>query len=304
MRQFVPVNDDSLSAYLAEVRRHPMLTAEEELDLSRRWRNEGDRDALRQLVGSHLRLVVRIARDNGGYGLPMGDLIAEGNVGLMQAAEKFDPERGFRFATYALWWVRASIRDYILRSWSLVRTGTTAAQKKLFFKLRRLKSSLGALEEGDMAPEIVAKIATELQVPEIEVIEMNRRLTQADRSLDAPVGGDGDDSWIDLLGDEREGQEGRFAESEEMEKRRALMHGALAELNERERHILVERKLKEEPMTLQELSEIYGVSRERVRQIEGNALRKLTKSMRAKALESGLEVGPAEELAALSLVAA
>ena len=304
MRNMVPVNDDSLSAYLAEVRRHPMLTAEEELDLARRWRDGKDREALSQLVGSHLRLVVRIARDNGGYGLPMADLIAEGNVGLMQAAEKFDPERGFRFATYALWWVRASIRDYILRSWSLVRTGTTAAQKKLFFKLRRLKSSLGALEEGDMSPELVAKIAEELQVPETEVVEMNRRLTQSDRSLDAPVGADGEDSWLDLLGDEREGQEGLFAESEEMDKRRALMHGALAELNERERHILVERKLKDEPMTLQELSEIYGVSRERVRQIEGNALRKLTKSMRARAAESGLDMGRLDESGSLALAAA
>ncbi len=280
-----------LDRYLSEVRSLPMLTLEEEQDLAHRWRDQRDEAALSRLVGSHLRLVVRIARGFGGYGLPLPDLIAEGNVGLMQAAQKFDPDRGFRFATYALWWIRAAVQEYVLRSWSIVRGVTTASQKKLFFNLRRLKNRLRAYEEGDLSPEVVRDIARELAVPEADVVEMNRRMTGFDRSLDQTIGSEGDTTWQDLLRDERPDQEIRFAAREEHARRLLLMESAISGLKEREQRILRERHLSEAPMTLQELSEIYGVSRERVRQIEANALRKVERAVREAARAEGLLEG-------------
>jgi RNA polymerase sigma-32 factor len=232
-------------------------------------------------VGSHLRLVVKIARGFTGYGLPLADLVAEGNVGLMQAAEKFDPDRGFRFATYAMWWIRASIQEYILHSWSLVKMGTTAAQKKLFFNLRRLKGQMAELDQGDLPPEAVAKIATELDVPESEVIEMNRRLAGSDNSLNAVMGGvDGDSEWLDMLPDESPSQETIVGDRKELRQRREMLDVALKKLNPRERDIIFERRLKDEPSTLEELSHRYAVSRERIRQIEVRAFEKLQRAMR------------------------
>jgi RNA polymerase sigma-32 factor len=277
--------EGNLSRYLQEIRKFPMLTPEEELSLSKRWRDHEDMAAAHKLVTSHLRLVAKIAMGYRGYGLPVGELISEGNVGMMQAVKRFDPERGFRLATYAMWWIRAAIQEYILHSWSLVKMGTTAAQKKLFFNLRRLKGQMQAIDDGDLQPEQVAKIAKVLAVPEQDVVNMNRRLAAPDHSLNAPVRQDSEGEWQDWLVDEGESQETELAEREEMTGRKALLNGALKTLNERERHILIERRLKDEPTTLEDLSQQYGISRERVRQIEVRAFEKLQRSMKAQIAE-------------------
>ncbi|PZW46734.1 RNA polymerase RpoH-like sigma 32 subunit [Humitalea rosea] len=282
--------EGNLSRYLQEIRKFPMLTPEEELSLAKRWRDNEDHPAAHKLVTSHLRLVAKIAMGYRGYGLPVGELISEGNVGMMQAVKRFDPDRGFRLATYAMWWIRAAIQEYILHSWSLVKMGTTAAQKKLFFNLRRLKGQMAALEEGDLQPEQVAKIAHRLQVPEQDVISMNRRLASSDNSLNAPLRADGDGEWQDWLVDESDSQETELAEREDMGNRRDLLNGALKTLNERERHILIERRLKDEPTTLEELSQQYNISRERVRQIEVRAFEKLQKSMKTQVVERRLSL--------------
>jgi RNA polymerase sigma-32 factor len=274
--------EGNLSRYLQEIRKFPMLSAEEELDLSRRWRDSGDVAAAHKLVTSHLRLVAKIAMGYRGYGLPLGELISEGNVGMMQAVKRFDPDRGFRLATYAMWWIRAAIQEYILHSWSLVKMGTTAAQKKLFFNLRRLKGQMQAIDDGDLSPEQVAKIARALAVPEQDVINMNRRLAAPDHSLNAPVRNDSEGEWQDWLVDETESQEDALAERQEMTGRKALLTNALKALNERERHILIERRLKDNPTTLEELSQQYSISRERVRQIEVRAFEKLQRAMHAE----------------------
>ena len=286
----VPTPEGNLTRYLQEIRKFPLLEPDEEYMLAKRWREHGDVDAAHQLVTSHLRLVAKIAMGYRGYGLPVSELISEGNVGMMQAVKRFDPERGFRLATYAMWWIRAAIQEYILHSWSLVKMGTTAAQKKLFFNLRRIKGRIQALEEGDLSPENVTKIATELQVPEQDVVEMNRRLAAPDHSLNAPLRVDGEGEWMDWLEDESETQETLLADREEIEKRSALLGRAMKSLNPRERHILSERRLKDEPSTLEELSHIYGISRERVRQIEVRAFEKLQKSIRNMATEQNLSV--------------
>jgi RNA polymerase sigma-32 factor len=285
------VTEGNLSRYLQEIRKFPMLSAEEELALARRWKEQGDERAAHKLVTSHLRLVAKIAMGYRGYGLPVSELISEGNVGMMQAVKRFDPERGFRLATYAMWWIRAAIQEYILHSWSLVKMGTTAAQKKLFFNLRRLKAQMSALEDGDLKDEQVAKIAHALAVPEQDVINMNRRLASSDQSLNAPVRIDSEGEWQDWLVDEGESQEDALAEREDMSNRRDMLSTALKTLNERERHILIERRLKEEPTTLEELSQQYGISRERVRQIEVRAFEKLQKSMKQQVAERRLSVG-------------
>jgi len=280
--------EGNLSRYLQEIRKFPMLSAEEELALSRAWREHGDVEAAHKLVTSHLRLVAKIAMGYRGYGLPLGELISEGNVGMMQAVKRFDPDRGFRLATYAMWWIRAAIQEYILHSWSLVKMGTTAAQKKLFFNLRRLKGQMQAIDDGDLQPEQVASIAKMLDVPEQDVVSMNRRLAAPDHSLNAPLRADSEGEWQDWLVDETESQETAIAEREEMDGRKALLAGALKTLNERERHILLERRLKDNPTTLEELSQQYGISRERVRQIEVRAFEKLQKAMKAKVAERRL----------------
>jgi RNA polymerase sigma-32 factor len=272
--------ESSLVRFVEEAKRYPMLSPEREQQITLAWRDRNDRAALDELVGSHLRLVVKIARGFAGYGLPLADLVAEGNVGLMQAAEKFDPDRGFRFATYAMWWVRAAIQEYILHSWSLVKIGTTAAQKKLFFNLRRMKSRLQEFEQGDLSPETVASIAKDLDVPAAEVIEMNRRLSGPDNSLNAMLGAEGDSEWLELLPDERPSQETMIGDLEEGRRRRDLLGDALKKLNPREREIVVERRLKDEPATLEELSHKYAVSRERIRQIEIRAVAKLRRLVR------------------------
>ena len=282
--------DGNLSRYLSEIRKFPMLEPEQEYMLAKSWREHGDTDAAHQLVTSHLRLVAKIAMGYRGYGLPVSELISEGNVGMMQAVKRFDPERGFRLATYAMWWIRAAIQEYILHSWSLVKMGTTAAQKKLFFNLRRIKGRIQALEEGDMSPENVAKIATELKVPEQDVIDMNRRLSAPDHSLNAPIRIDGEGEWMDWLEDDSETQETELAEREELGLRNEMLTRALKGLNPRERHILTERRLKDEPSTLEELSHVYGISRERVRQIEVRAFEKLQKSIRNMAVEQNMAV--------------
>jgi RNA polymerase sigma-32 factor len=277
--------EGNLSRYLQEIRKFPMLAPEEELSLSRAWRDSEDTAAAHKLVTSHLRLVAKIAMGYRGYGLPIGELISEGNVGMMQAVKRFDPDRGFRLATYAMWWIRAAIQEYILHSWSLVKMGTTAAQKKLFFNLRRLKGQMQAIEDGDLKPEQVGKIAKALDVPEQDVISMNRRLAAPDHSLNAPVRADSEGEWQDWLVDEGESQETVLAQHEELTGRRALLGGALRTLNDRERHILIERRLKDNPTTLEELSQQYNISRERVRQIEVRAFEKLQKSMRTQVAE-------------------
>ncbi len=275
-----PAPDSSLSRYLQDIRRYPMLTAEEEYDLAKRYADSGDMAAAHRLVTSHLRLVAKIAMGYRGYGLPVADLISEGNVGMMQAVRRFDPERGFRLATYAMWWIRAAIQEYILHSWSLVKMGTTAAQKKLFFNLRKLKGQLQAIEDGDLPPELVTRIANDLDVAEEEVVNMNRRLASPDHSLNAPVRIDGEDEWQDWLVDETADQERDLGEREESSARRHLLADALTGLNARERRILTERRLRDSPMTLEDLSQQYGISRERVRQIEVRAFEKLQKSVR------------------------
>jgi len=281
-------SESNLARYLQEIRKFPMLDADEEYMLAKRWREHGDTEAAHRLVTSHLRLVAKIAMGYRGYGLPINELISEGNVGIMQAVKRFDPDRGFRLATYAMWWIRAAIQEYILHSWSLVKMGTTAAQKKLFFNLRKLKGQLQAIEEGDMSPENVKKIAQELDVSEDEVVSMNRRLASPDHSLNAPLRIDGEGEWQDWLVDERESQEAALAEREELSKRRKLLTHAMKSLNERERNILTERRLKDEPTTLEDLSKEYGISRERVRQIEVRAFEKLQKSIRNAAIEERL----------------
>jgi len=286
----VLVPEGNLGSYLQEIRKFPMLELDEEYMLAKSWRERGDTAAAHKLVTSHLRLVAKIAMGYRGYGLPLSELISEGNVGMMQAVKRFDPERGFRLATYAMWWIRASIQEYILHSWSLVKMGTTASQKKLFFNLRKLKGQLKAMEEGDLHPENVSKIAETLGVPEQDVVAMNRRLAAPDHSLNAPLRIDGDGEWQDWLVDETEDQESMLAESEEMGKRRTLLKAAMANLNERERHILEERRLKDEPTTLEDLSQEYGISRERVRQIEVRAFEKLQKAIRNAAIEERLAV--------------
>ena len=281
--------EQGLSRYLTEIRKFPMLAKDEEFMLAKRWTEHQDPEAAHRLVTSHLRLVAKIAMGYRGYGLPIGEVISEGNVGLMQAVKKFDPDKGFRLATYAMWWIRASIQEYILRSWSLVKMGTTAAQKKLFFNLRKAKSQISAFEEGDLRPEQVEHIATKLGVTNDDVISMNRRLSGPDASLNAPLRVDGESEWQDWLADDNAvSQETQVAESEEREIRMGLLQEAMEELTDRERHILTERRLKDEPTTLEELASQYGVSRERVRQIEVRAFEKLQKAMRAAATERNL----------------
>ena len=277
--------EGNLSRYLQEIRKFPMLAPEEELELSRRWRDSEDQSAAHKLVTSHLRLVAKIAMGYRGYGLPVGELISEGNVGMMQAVKRFDPDRGFRLATYAMWWIRAAIQEYILHSWSLVKMGTTAAQKKLFFNLRRLKGQMQAIEDGDLQPEQVAKIAKMLAVPEQDVVSMNRRLAAPDNSLNSPVRSDSEGEWQDWLVDDSETQEEVLADRQEFDGRKALLNGALKTLNERERHILIERRLKDNPTTLEDLSQQYNISRERVRQIEVRAFEKLQKAMKTQVAE-------------------
>ena len=280
--------DSGLSRYLQEIRKFPMLEPHEEFMLAKRWQEHQDPEAAHRLITSHLRLVAKIAMGYRGYGLPINELIAEGNVGMMQAVKRFDPERGFRLATYAMWWIRAAIQEYILHSWSLVKIGTTAAQKKLFFNLRRVKGQIKALEEGDLTQAHVDSISDRLNVPAEDVVSMNRRLSAPDNSLNAPLRLEGDGEWQDWLVDETPNQEIRMGENEELSKRQKLLTNAMSNLNERERHILTERRLKDEPTTLEELASQYGVSRERVRQIEVRAFEKLQKSMKAAAVDKHL----------------
>jgi RNA polymerase sigma-32 factor len=281
--------EGNLTRYLQEIRKFPMLTPEEELALSHRWRDQQDMEAAHKLVTSHLRLVAKIAMGYRGYGLPVGELISEGNVGMMQAVKRFDPDRGFRLATYAMWWIRAAIQEYILHSWSLVKMGTTAAQKKLFFNLRRLKGQMKAIDDGDLQPEQVNEIARVLGVPEQDVVNMNRRLAAPDHSLNAPVRQDSEGEWQDWLVDETESQETAIAEREELTGRKTLLASALKTLNERERDILIERRLKDNPATLEDLSHKYNISRERVRQIEVRSFEKLQKAMKARVAEQRAE---------------
>jgi RNA polymerase sigma-32 factor len=282
------VSDSNLSRYLAEIRKFPMLEPTEEFMLAKRWQQHQDPEAAHKMVTSHLRLVAKIAMGYRGYGLPMSEVISEGNVGLMQAVKRFDPDKGFRLATYAMWWIRAAIQEYILHSWSLVKIGTTAAQKKLFFNLRRVKGQLKALEEGDLHPDTVKEIATRLNVPEDDVVSMNRRMAAPDHSLNAPVKIDGDGEWQDWLVDEGESQETQLAESQEFGRRKHLLDNALKLLNPRERRILSERRLKDEPTTLEDLSTEFGISRERVRQIEVRAFDKVQRAIRNAAIEEKL----------------
>ena len=290
-----PSPEQGLSRYLAEIRKFPMLEAEEEFMLARAWADHGDREAAHRLVTSHLRLAAKIAMGYRGYGLPTAEIVSEANVGLMQAVRRFDPDKGFRLATYAMWWIRASVQEYILRSWSLVKMGTTSAQKKLFFNLRKAKSKIGALEDGDLRPEHVEKIATDLNVAGEEVVSMNRRMSGGgDRSLNAPVGRDaeggseGASEWQDWLADDDADQAAAYAERQELDARRELLTEAMKGLGERESHILAERRLREDPATLEDLSRKYGVSRERIRQIEVRAFEKLQKRMRGIASAKGL----------------
>jgi RNA polymerase sigma-32 factor len=287
-----PSPEQGLNRYMQEIRKFPLLEPEQEYMLAKSWVDHQDTGAAHQLVTSHLRLAAKIAMGYRGYGLPQAEVISEANVGLMQAVKRFDPERGFRLATYAMWWIRASIQEYILRSWSLVKLGTTSAQKKLFFNLRKAKAKVGALEEGDLRPENVARIATDLGVTETEVIDMNRRLSGSDASLNATVGSDGDSTtqWQDWLEDEDSDQAEHYAEKDELDTRRALLVQAMSVLNERERDVLMERRLADEPVTLEDLSSRYGVSRERIRQIEVRAFEKLQERMRQLAKGKGMVV--------------
>ncbi|MBX6426839.1 MAG: RNA polymerase sigma factor RpoH [Variibacter sp.] len=281
----IPSAESGLSRYLEEIRRFPMLEPQEEYMLAKRWREHGDREAAHKLVTSHLRLVAKIAMGYRGYGLPISEVISEGNVGLMQAVKRFEPDKGFRLATYAMWWIKASIQEYILRSWSLVKMGTTANQKKLFFNLRKAKSRISALEEGDLHPDQVKTIARRLGVSEQEVVEMNRRLG-GDVSLNSPVREDGDSGeWQDWLVDESSSQEARLVENEEAENRRKALSQSLSVLNERERRIFEARRLADEPTTLEELASEFNVSRERVRQIEVRAFEKVQKAVKNRLAE-------------------
>ncbi|HEU4550405.1 MAG TPA: RNA polymerase sigma factor RpoH [Rhizomicrobium sp.] len=275
-----------LSRYLTEIRKFPLLTPEDEYMYAKAWKEHEDPEAARKLVTSHLRLVAKIAMGYRGYGLPVSEIVSEGNVGLMQAVKRFDPDKGFRLATYAMWWIRAAIQEYVLRSWSMVKMGTTAAQKKLFFNLRKAKSNIGAIEEGDLTPEHTEKLADQLGVTESEVTEMNRRLSGPDASLNAPLRSESESEWQDWLTDDTADQESRLAEREEMGDRHDLLVQALDTLTERERDIIQARRLQEDPATLEELSQKYGVSRERVRQIEVRAFEKLQKAMKAEMAKS------------------
>ena len=273
-------SEAGLNRYLAEIKKFPLLQPEQEFMLAKRFQEHGDTDAAAQLVTSHLRLVAKIAMGYRGYGLPTSELISEGNIGLMQGVKKFEPDRGFRLATYAMWWIRASIQEYILRSWSLVKMGTTAAQKKLFFNLRRMKSKLDAFEDGDLKPEDVTKIATDLGVAEHDVVSMNRRMAMGgDTSLNVPMREDGEGQWQDWLQDDAPLQDKIVADAQEADVRHTMLVDAMDDLNDREKHILTERRLTDDPKTLEELSQVYGVSRERVRQIEVRAFEKLQKAM-------------------------
>ncbi|WP_297769916.1 RNA polymerase sigma factor RpoH [uncultured Roseovarius sp.] len=285
-----PTPEGGLNRYMQEIRKFPLLEPEEEYMLAKRWVEEQDTEAAHRMVTSHLRLAAKIAMGYRGYGLPQAEVISEANVGLMQAVKRFDPERGFRLATYAMWWIRASIQEYILRSWSLVKLGTTSAQKKLFFNLRKAKARIGALEEGDLRPDAVKKIATDLGVTEDEVISMNRRMSGSDASLNATVGSEGEGTmqWQDWLEDEDADQAGAYEAQDELQVRRELLVQALDVLNERERDILTQRRLSDETVTLEDLSAEYGVSRERIRQIEVRAFEKLQKRMRGLAQEKGI----------------
>jgi RNA polymerase sigma-32 factor len=282
--------EGSLAYYLREIRRFPVLDPNEEFILAKAWREHGDLSAAHKLVTSHLRLVAKIAMGYRGYGLPLSELISEGNVGMMQAVKRFDPDRGFRLATYAMWWIRAAIQEYVLRSWSLVKIGTTAAQKKLFFNLRRLKNDMRAIDQGDLSPEQVTRIAKQLDVPEFEVVDMNRRLLGGDQSLNAPLAkdGEGEGEWQDWLADGRESQEHLMSVEQERQHRERLLSEALLGLNARERDIIVARRLKDSPATLEELSQKYGISRERVRQLEVRAFEKLQACIKKAALREGL----------------
>ncbi|MGR3804224.1 RNA polymerase sigma factor RpoH [Marinibacterium profundimaris] len=286
----VPSPEGGLNRYLQEIRKFPLLEPEEEYMLAKRWVEEQDTEAAHRLVTSHLRLAAKIAMGYRGYGLPQAEVISEANVGLMQAVKRFDPEKGFRLATYAMWWIRASIQEYILRSWSLVKLGTTSAQKKLFFNLRKAKAKLGALEDGDLRPENVKQIATDLGVTEDDVISMNRRMAGSDASLNATVGAEGESAmqWQDWLEDEDADQASDYEARNELEARRELLAEALDVLNDREKDILTERRLSDQPVTLEDLSGKYGVSRERIRQIEVRAFEKLQKKMRDLAKEKGM----------------
>ena len=285
-----PSPETGLSRYLQQIRKFPMLEPEEEYMLAKRWVEEQDTEAAHKMVTSHLRLAAKIAMGYRGYGLPQAEVISEANVGLMQAVKRFDPEKGFRLATYAMWWIRASIQEYVLRSWSLVKLGTTGAQKKLFFNLRKAKARIGALEEGDLHPEKVTRIANDLGVTEAEVISMNRRLSGGDASLNATVGSEGEGSmqWQDWLEDESADQAGDYEASDELETRRALLSEAMTALNEREQDILTKRRLIDHPLTLEDLSSQYRVSRERIRQIEVRAFEKLQMRMQSLARDRGM----------------
>ncbi|MEQ9041720.1 MAG: RNA polymerase sigma factor RpoH [Silicimonas sp.] len=285
-----PSPEGGLNRYLQEIRKFPMLEPEQEYMLAKRWVEDQDTEAAHSLVTSHLRLAAKIAMGYRGYGLPQAEVISEANVGLMQAVKRFDPEKGFRLATYAMWWIRASIQEYILRSWSLVKLGTTSAQKKLFFNLRKAKARIGALEDGDLRPEHVQKIATDLNVTEDEVISMNRRLSGGDASLNATISSDGEGAaqWQDWLEDEDADQAGDYEKRDELEIRRELLGEAMSVLNEREQDILTQRRLMDNPVTLEELSGQYDVSRERIRQIEVRAFEKLQKRMQELAREKGM----------------
>lgn len=295
---------DNLTRFIEEIQVFPMLTAESERSLALRWRDNGDAQALQQLVGSHLRLVVKLARGYRGYALPMSDLISQGNLGLMRAAEKFDPDRGARFSTYATWWIRAAIQEYVLHSWSLVKIGTTPAQKKLFFNLQRLKGELRVYEGGELSPQTASAIATELDVSEEEVAAMNGRMDKGDYSLQAGLNAESDENWQDQLVDPQADQETLVVENDGLARRRSLLEHALEKLTDRERHIFTARRLKEDPLTLQDLSLIYDISRERVRQIEQRTFDKVQKSMRNSANGSGergsFEVMPAEAAARIA----
>jgi len=286
-----PSPEQGLSRYMQEIRKFPMLEPEEEYMLAKAWVDREDSEAAHKLVTSHLRLAAKIAMGYRGYGLPTAEVVSEANVGLMQAVKRFDPEKGFRLATYAMWWIRASIQEYVLRSWSLVKMGTTSAQKKLFFNLRKAKNKIGALEDGDLRPENVAQIAKELNVTEAEVTSMNRRMSGGDASLNAQIKSDGEGAaqWQDWLEDENADQASDYAEKDEFQIRMGLLDEAMRDLNEREQDILTKRRLSEDPMTLEELSKVYKVSRERIRQIEVRAFEKLQSKMQKLAAEAGMD---------------
>ena len=287
-----PSPEQGLNRYMQEIRKFPLLEPEEEYMLAKRWVDHQDSKSAHRMVTSHLRLAAKIAMGYRGYGLPQAEVISEANVGLMQAVKRFDPEKGFRLATYAMWWIRASIQEYILRSWSLVKLGTTSAQKKLFFNLRKAKAKVGALEEGDLRPENVTRIATDLNVSEHEVVDMNRRLSGGDASLNVTVGADGEGTtqWQDWLEDEDSDQAGDYEARDEFDIRMNLLHQSMSVLNDREKDVLMKRRLAEVPVTLEELSESYGVSRERIRQIEVRAFEKLQERMRSLAVGKGMVV--------------